>query len=142
MKGLDTNVMLRYIVKDDPHQCAEAAAYIRTHCTSSSPGFINRIVLCELVWVLETAYKFRRGEVARVVEMILSTEEFLVENPSEALSALQAYRDQGMDFSDALIGCTNRSFGCEETASFDQRAAQMTEFTLLGTARKPPQKRR
>lgn len=138
MKGLDTNVLVRYLVKDDPVQSEEAAAYITTHCSVSTPGFINRVVVCELVWVLETAYRFQRGEIARVLEMILNTEEFQVEDHADTFAALQAYRDFRMDFADALIGTTNRRFGCEETGSFDQRACHMNEFALIGKRKRPP----
>ncbi|MGF1645004.1 MAG: hypothetical protein ACFCUJ_15305 [Thiotrichales bacterium] len=57
MKGLDTNVLVRYLTCDDPSQAALAANYIKTQCTVDHPGFINRIVQCKVVWVLETAYE-------------------------------------------------------------------------------------
>ena len=50
MIGLDTNVQVRYLVQDDPGQSRKATQVIAKRCTRDDSGFINRIVLCELVW--------------------------------------------------------------------------------------------
>ena len=55
MNGLDTNILVRHLVQDDPVQSKKASQFILTTCTREVPGVINRIVLCELVWVLESA---------------------------------------------------------------------------------------
>lgn len=55
MIGIDTNVLVRHLVQDDPAQSRAASQVITERCTRDEPGFINRIVLCELVWVLESA---------------------------------------------------------------------------------------
>ena len=55
MIDLDTNVLVRHVVQDDPGQSRKATQMITKQCTRDAPGFINRIVLCELVWVLESA---------------------------------------------------------------------------------------
>ena len=64
MKGLDTNVLVRYLVQDDPKQAALATRYIERHCTADNPCFIGQIVLCELAWVLESNYQQSRTEVS------------------------------------------------------------------------------
>ena len=64
MIGLDTNILVRYLVEDDAKQASKAAHLIETRCTEDSPGFINRVVLCELVWVLESAYGYPLATVA------------------------------------------------------------------------------
>jgi predicted nucleic-acid-binding protein len=50
--ALDTNVLVRYIVRDDEPQAAMATALIETECTTETPGLVTLVVLCELVWVL------------------------------------------------------------------------------------------
>ncbi len=60
MTGIDTNVLVRYIVQDDPAQSALATTFIEKNCTAKKPGFINLIVLCELTWVLKRAYRAER----------------------------------------------------------------------------------
>ena len=65
-------------VKDDVEQGRKAAQFIAKQCSAEDPGLINRIVLCELVWVLETAYEYPRPSVALALENILRTAEFIV----------------------------------------------------------------
>lgn len=136
MKGLDTNVLVRFLVQDDKAQGAAAVAYIARHCTAAEPGFINRIVLCELVWVLESVYDYSRVIVGDAIERILRTEEFQVEDNDEARVALAIYRRTGVDFADALIGRGNRALGCSATATFDRKAASLDEFELVSEARR------
>lgn len=131
MKGLDTNVLVRFLVKDDRRQAASAVAFVRGNCTAESPCHINRIVLCELVWVLESAYRYARPVVAEVMGMILRTGEFVIEDADEAWAALGAYRDGGVDFADGLLAHTNLARGCDTTVTFDRKAARSKGFEVL-----------
>ena len=103
MIGLDTNVLVRYLVEDDSEQAAKAAKLIEKRCTEDDPGFVNRIVLCELVWVLESAYGYARATIAATIEGLLRTAELEIDAVEVAWSALTAYRTGGADFSDALV---------------------------------------
>lgn len=131
MKGLDTNVLIRYLVGDDKNQSKRASRFVRSECTLESPCLLNRIVLCELVWVLETAYGYSRKVTGDVLEKILRTGQFLLEDPDAAWSALRAYRITGVDFADCLLGKINRNLGCETTVTFDRKAGSLEQFTLL-----------
>ncbi|MDP6622196.1 MAG: type II toxin-antitoxin system VapC family toxin [Alphaproteobacteria bacterium] len=131
MKGLDTNVLVRAVVKDDARQSGLARRFLERESTPEEPCFINRIVLCELVWVLETSYQYHRDEIADILEKILLTTEFVVENADQALSALRAYRAGRVGFADGLLGSTNRAQGCEITVTFDRDAARLGDFDLL-----------
>lgn len=132
MKGLDTNVLVRLLTQDDKVQGPAAEAYVRGACSRDSPCFVNRVVLAELVWVLETAYGYPPSTVAEAIERILRTEEFMVEDNDVARSALVAYRRAGADFADALIGRGNKAQGCDATATFDRKAAALEDFELVG----------
>jgi predicted nucleic-acid-binding protein len=131
VNGVDTNVLIRFIVRDDADQAAAADRFLERECSRDEPCLINRIVLCELVWMLDRGYRYRRGPIAGVIDKILRTEELRVENAAEAWAALQAYRDGRADFADGLIGRTNRALGCAATATFDRAASRMEEFRLL-----------
>lgn len=131
MTGLDTNVLVRYVVRDDEAQAKAAAAFIAEHCTPQSPGWVNRIVLCELVWVLQRAYKFSRSDIAGLLDRLLRTRQLRVEDLPQAWQALAAYRSGKGDFADALLALTNREQGCEMTATFDRGAASLGGFRLL-----------
>ena len=63
MIGIDTNVLVRHLVQDDLRQSREATRVITKQRTRDDPGFINRIVLCELVWVLESAYGYPKDTI-------------------------------------------------------------------------------
>lgn len=130
MTGIDTNVLVRYLVEDDPDQFRRATRFIANECSGDDPGLINRIVLCELVWVLETAYGYSRETVARALELILRTRQFRVEDHQEAWASFEEYRD-GADFADTFIAAVNRRLGCERTVTFDRKAGARPGFALL-----------
>lgn len=131
MKGLDTNVLVRLLVQDDPIQSPLANDFLTQHISVEQPAFINNIVLCELVWVLETAYKFTRQQIAKVLDKILQTSEFEFENAAVALAALNDYRTKGVDYSDSLIARINQQQGCRMTMTFDKNATKLKAFKLV-----------
>jgi len=130
MTGIDTNVLVRYLVQDDPEQAKKAARFVTNECSPEDPGLINRIVLCELVWVLESAYGYAREQVSLALEKILRTTQFTIEDHQEAWSSFRQYQE-GADFADSFIAFVNRRHGCERTATFDRKAARHLGFALL-----------
>jgi predicted nucleic-acid-binding protein len=128
MIGLDTNVLVRLVVGDDPQQTRQAKAYVDRHCTLDSPGFINCIVLAELVWVLKSSYGYNRSEIAAAVEGLVIGADRIVEHPDAVRASLDDYKAGRLDFTDALIGHVNRARGCEATTTFDLRAAKLDGF--------------
>lgn len=133
MTGLDTNVLVRYIVQDDAEQSLAATALIEGGEQTGETFFINQIVLCEVVWVVKRCYSAGRDEIGRLVEQILRTASFRVQRSAEAWSALNLYRKTPADFADCLIACTNRAADCTETATFDRQAAQTDGFRLVSS---------
>ena len=131
MKGLDTNVLVRYLTHDDAIQYQKAGTYLETNCTPQEPCFINSIVLCELVWVLETAFRYTKDELIIVLEKVLLTKQFEVEHRGAAWVALQDYKKSKADFSDCLLGKLNRQAGCDETATSDKATTDLNGFTVL-----------
>jgi predicted nucleic-acid-binding protein len=128
MIGLDTNVLLRYFVKDDIVQWEQPTRFIATRCTVENPGFIDRIALCEMLWVLTRGYGYGRADVAHVVGRLLASRELVLEDPDIVRSALQHYERSGIDFADALMAKVNCAHGCEATATFDRKAAKGDGF--------------
>lgn len=91
MKGLDTNVLIRHLIQDDPAQFRLATHFITTECSREDPCYINRIVLCETVWVLESAYGYAREDIAGVLERIIRTYQFRIEDVQADWTALRLY---------------------------------------------------
>ena len=127
MTGVDTNVVLRYLLRDDPVQAARAARELER----DERFLIGSVVLCELVWVLETGYGFTRAEIGVALERILATAQFEIEGKDLALSALDDFRSSTADFSDCLVGRRNRAAGAAETVTFDKGLRGLEGFRLL-----------
>jgi predicted nucleic-acid-binding protein len=131
MIGLDTNLLVRYLTRDDPAQFAKASKLIEAGVSSGERFVINTAVLCELVWVLRTAYECSREEIAGALESVLTTAEFTVERPDETRQALREFRTTKADFSDALIGRVNRSLGADHTVTFDRNLTDLDTFRVI-----------
>jgi predicted nucleic-acid-binding protein len=84
-----------------------------------------------LAWVLESCYDQRRTAIADVLEKILSTREFEVEERDLAWNACRDYRDGSADFADCLIGRKNSASGCSRTVTFDQGLKRLAHFQIL-----------
>lgn len=130
MIGVDTNVLVRFLVQDDPGQGALARDLLIS-CTSDAPAFVSREAMVELVWVLESAYRFPKGKVADALDGLLSAEEVVVEAPEVIALALERYRNEGADFADQMIGLAGQAAGCSTTFTFDRRAGRFPGMTVL-----------
>ncbi len=132
MVGLDTNVLLRYLVQDDPAQSPRATEIVERRLTRRDPGFVSLVSILEIVWVLGTLYKRSRLEIADHVEMILAADTLEVQNEQEVYQAVVALRNRTGSFEDALIGGLGAWRGCSATLTFDQNAAKrLNGFQLI-----------
>ena len=131
MIGIDTNVLIRYLVQDDTRQARIAARRLEEIEQSSQKGFLCSIVLCELTWVLESAYSYPRIVIGDVVEKLLLTEEFEVEHRDGVWAALDDFRNSKADFADCLIGQINRRAGCTHSLTFDKSLKHLSGFEVL-----------
>jgi predicted nucleic-acid-binding protein len=130
MIGIDTNVFVRYIIQDDAEQVRKATRFLERECTIDNPGLVNSIVLCEMVWVLESVYRYSRQQVSIAIDAILRAAQLKVENSQDARAALGEY-GAGADFADALIATTNLRLGCEHTVTFNRASGRRTGFLTL-----------
>jgi len=130
MIGIDTNVLVRYIVQDDELQAAMATEAIEA-CDVGDPGWISVIVLCETAWVLSRAYGYEKATVQAVLQQILLASELVVEQQDQAWLALRDFALGNADFSDYLIARMNQAVGCKHTMTFDKKASSHQLFRLL-----------
>ena len=131
MIGIDTNVLVRYITQDDPEQASVSAHFAEKKCSRETPGFINHIVLCELVWVLKRCYKVGQQDALKVIEQILRTVQLQVQQPQVVWQAVKAARFGKADFADYLSSRINNSLGCSKTVTFDAAATENDIMELL-----------
>ena len=121
MIAVDTNVLLRYVLKDDPAQF-EAAASFFARRSPDDPAFVSLIVLCEMAWVLQQRYRYSQEQVLALVSLLLETAEIRIEDEAEISALVAGGRNQG-DLADHLISHSARRGGSRATATFDRRAA-------------------
>ncbi|MGY6548917.1 MAG: PIN domain-containing protein [Roseinatronobacter sp.] len=131
MIALDTNVLVRFLVQDDPAQ-AQLADGLIAQLSDAAPGFIGREVLVELVWVLERAYGHARADIAAALDGLLAATELLVETAEDVGPAVERYRAGGFDFADLMIAAAARRAGARRLVTFDRRAARLPGVALLG----------
>lgn len=131
MIGLDTNVLIRYITRDSPEQYRAAKGFLESTCTQEEPGYVNVIVLCEIVWVLTSAYDATKNEVVRVIDQLLRTQQLHLQHRDQVRAALEQYKQEDVGFPDCLLGQLNRAADCTETVTFDRDAARMVEWREL-----------
>lgn len=131
MIGLDTNVLIRYLVQDDATQARKANELMESILTSDEPGFINLTTVCEIVWVLKRNYRLDKPAQMAVVDGLLTTKQLLVDDVAVAWKAPRAYEAGRADFSDAVIAYTNKAHGCEYTVTFNKQAAKLDEMRSL-----------
>jgi predicted nucleic-acid-binding protein len=129
--ALDTNVLVRYIVRDDEQQTARATALIESECTADAPGLVTLVVLCELVWVLQRGYGYTRPAIVGLLRKILSSQELRSENPELAWQAVNELERGKADFADYVIGLCGKAEKATSTCTFDRRTAGCELFRLL-----------
>ena len=121
MIGLDTNVIVRYIVQDDVVQSAKATQLIES-LSAETPGFITLVSIVELVWVMQGCYKATKEECAAVLQTLLHTREILLENAEIVVMATHKYLASNADFADCLIERSANYAKCTCTMTFDSNA--------------------
>lgn len=130
MIGLDTNVLVRYIMEDDPKQSVRAAKLIES-LDADNPGFVALVSVIELYWVLTSCYALTNAQVSQAMEVLLRVEQIVVDRADQVLRALRVFEAGKADFADCLIERTAASAGCEQTMTFDVGAARHVGMTLI-----------
>jgi predicted nucleic-acid-binding protein len=131
MKGLDTNILVRYLTQDDPRQAQVATEVIEKAVEENEVMLIQPLVLCELVWVLQSAYGFRKPKIITVLDRIMRTAQFEIPQKDTAWLALHDFHRGRGDFSDCYLGRANEKIGAEYTLTFDKSLEDNRRFKLL-----------
>jgi len=130
MTGLDTNILVRYFVKDDPEQTRLAVDLIHT-LSAAEPGWIGVATLLELIWALSRIYHTEKAGVVRILETLLASRDLVVESNETVRASLRLYGAGNADFVDCLIAASARAAGCGRTVTFDYVAARDAGMQLL-----------
>ena len=128
MLGLDTNVLVRFLVQDDQAQFERAQKLIGRELRAGSGVLISLLVLLETEWVLRSRYSLAKSEILAAFSGLLASAELRFEDEHSIEEALFAWKESPADFADCLIGARHRALGCRATASFDLKATKLPGF--------------
>ncbi len=131
MISLDTNVLVRFLVLDDPAQTPKAVELIERAVQAQQRVFVSDIVLCETVWVLRSAYRATKRDIVATFRRLLADETFAVRNPIALERAIERYARARGDFADYLIGEAGAAAGAQTTYTFERALRDEPDFTLL-----------
>jgi predicted nucleic-acid-binding protein len=128
MRGVDTNVLVRFLVGDDPGQEARAVSLFARATAQGERLFVPQIVVCELVWVLGYAYDKGRSEIAAGLDNLLRARQLAFEEVDQIRAALERFAAGDGDLADWLIWERSRAAGAERVVTFDARLLRSHEF--------------
>jgi predicted nucleic-acid-binding protein len=131
MMALDTNALVRFLVRDDEKQALAVKNILLDAENKGDNFFIPLPVTLEMIWVLSSVYEYSREEIIRALENLLIASVFLVEEHERVASLCRIAKKNDFDPADILIGLTSRDNGCESTLTFDKKAARSGLFTLI-----------
>ena len=129
MIAVDTNVLLRYIVQDDPAQFALAERFLERDLSSQEPGFISLVAVCEIAWALERTYDLPRDVVANAIMSLTRTPQLEIESEDLVRAAAAQTR---FTIADTIIHLVGQARNCTRTVTFDRKFARMEGVELLG----------
>jgi predicted nucleic-acid-binding protein len=128
MLGIDTNVLVRFLVRDDEAQFEKARKLIKREVAVGSGVLVNQLVLLETEWVLRSRYSLAKNLIIQSISGLLDASDVRFEDEPAVEEALFIWKDSAADFADCLIGAKNRRLGCRATATFDMRASKLPGF--------------
>jgi predicted nucleic-acid-binding protein len=128
MIGIDTNVLVRFLVRDDQRQFEKAQRLIKREASRGETVLVSQLVLLEAEWVLRSRYAVGKVGILRAFSGLLDSVEFTIEDEPSVEQALFLWKDSSAEFADCLIGARHRNLGCRATATFDVRALKLPGF--------------
>lgn len=123
MIALDTNILARLLVADDPKQTAVAKQFIAGH-NSESPLFVGIVVVVELAWLLGSRYKYSLDTICSALNSLLMSANLVFEDEETVKRAVHLAEQSNADIADAIIAVRAQSNGCSKTITFDKAAAK------------------
>jgi len=128
MLGIDTNVLVRFLVRDEKAQFEKARKLIKREVAAGHRVFVSQLVLLETEWVLRSRYSLPKNLIIEAISGLLDATDVRLEDEPAIEEALFIWKDTTADFADCLIGAQNRPLGCRATATFDVKASKLPGF--------------
>ena len=128
MFGIDTNILVRFLVQDDEAQFEKARKLIQREVAAGRRVFVNQLVLMEAEWVLRSRYSIPKNQIIEAVSGLLDALDVQFEDEPSIEEAILIWKKSSADFADCLIGAKNRRLGCRTTVTFDVKASKLPNF--------------
>lgn len=128
MLGVDTNVLVRYLVRDDQSQYEKARRSFNREVSAGEPVMVSLLVMLETEWVLRSRYELAKPDIIAAFSALLEASELAFEDEPCVEHAIYSWKDSMADFADCLINARNRRLGCRATATFDGKALKLAGF--------------
>jgi len=120
MRAVDTNVLIRLTIRDDPRQVAAAEAFV------AKGAWVSHLVLVETLWVLRSVYGHGPSEISTAVEILLNHRDLMIQDSDVVAAALQHLRNRpALGFSDCLILEVARKAGHVPLGTFDSDLSKL-----------------
>jgi predicted nucleic-acid-binding protein len=131
MLGVDTNVLIRYLIRDNQPQYEKARRLIDREVSKGDPLLVSLLVLLESEWVLRSRYGLPKSEIVAAFSAMLDATDLVFEDEPSIEHAIYLWKDSSADFADCLIDARNLRLGCRATATFDGRALRLEGFVAV-----------
>jgi predicted nucleic-acid-binding protein len=120
MRAVDTNVIVRIVVRDDPEQVRAAERF------AAGGAWVSHVVLAEATWVLDAVYQRTAQQIAAAIDMLLNHKDFTLQDSDVVAAALEEFKERpALGFSDWLVLETARKSGHLPLGTFDRRLARL-----------------
>ena len=131
MIAVDTNVLVRLLVGDDPSQAAKAQALFDRAAEGGVSVWVSDTVLVELAWTLGRAYARDRRDIVKALRALSSHGTVALESPAAARAATDAFEHGPADFADCLLSIKAQAAGCDQLATFDRSMKGLPGVKLM-----------
>ena len=131
MIGLDTNVVLRLLLNDDPDQRRRAALAMAQAKKSDITVTVTLTVVLELEWVLRSSAKMSKAQILSIFNLLLASYDIEIDNEKVLEQALHIYDGSAADFAECLFLAQYQRMGCDTMLTFDAKAARMAGTELV-----------
>ena len=130
MIGIDTYVLVRYFIEDDPAQSGLTDSFFNS-LSRAEPGWVSQATILEFAWIMKSVRRLDRKTIAIMIGQLTMLDSIVVERADIIDEALQRYRTGKAEFADCLIAASGRAAGCGKTVTFDKLAARDAGMELL-----------
>lgn len=131
MIGLDTNVLVRFLVNDDPVQGEKVRRLFQTAGEKGETFHVSLLVVQELIWVLDSVYECSRQEIIGAIDTLTRMPVFEFESMDLLHDFLNDAMVSNFDLPDLMIAHASRASGCNEVITFDRKASRHSMFRRL-----------